>query len=154
MGFLSLFVRLIHVFSFPASVVPSWRVGLFWKKYFFEFLIRVRSFTRSRNLLVGFLIWLNQLTFKSCICKLCARTFLTVFLMSNICTTSTSKFYCLFQSLEGRMRGSWDTFSHLILKAKIIQRGASEKARKSESQAGERGREGRTTAWLEMMLIG
>ena len=81
-------------------------------------LILVRNFTRSQNLLVGFLIWLNQLTFKSCMCKLCARTFLTVFLMSNICTTSTSKFYCLFQSLEGRKRGSWDTFCHLILKGK------------------------------------
>ena len=29
MGFLALFLRLVHVFSFPASVVAGVRVGLF-----------------------------------------------------------------------------------------------------------------------------
>ena len=52
------------------------------------------------------------------VCKLCVRTFLTVFSMSDMLTTSTGKYYCLFQSLEGRKRGSWGTFSQFLLKGK------------------------------------
>ena len=62
---------------------------------------------------------LKQIFLVYSVCKLCVRTFHTVFSMSYILTqTSTSKFYCLFQSLEGRKRGSWGTFSQFLLKGK------------------------------------
>ena len=161
MGFLSLFVRLIHVFSFSASVVPSWGVGLFWKKYFFEFLIRVRNFTRSRNLLVGFLIWLNQLTFKSCMCKLCARTFLRYFL----CLISVLHQLVNFIVFSKVWRGEREDHEILFLILFSRQKSFSEERGTKPAnlrlgrgdlkrRSGERGREGRTTAWLEMMLIG
>ena len=55
MGFLALFVRLVHVFRFPASVVAQGSV-CFERDFFFEGLIRIRNFTRSQSLLVGFLV--------------------------------------------------------------------------------------------------
>ena len=69
---------------------------------------------------------LKQIFLVYSVCKLCVRTLHTVFSMSNFVTTSTSKFYCLFQSLERRKRGSWGTFSQFLLGEKIIQRGVSD----------------------------
>ena len=146
----------------PQSFHPEGLV-CFERNIFFEFLIGVRNFTRSRNLLVGFLIWLNQLTFKSCMCKLCARTFLRYF-------------WCLISVLHQLVnvivfskvwRGEREDHEILFLILFSRQKSFSEeRATKPANlslrlgrgdlkrRSGERVREGRTTAWLEMMLIG